>query len=97
MKFKEVFSGLFRSWWVIAFMLLCLVLYEQSLKNRESQRLQLKQQWKQLQIDKKSELAKQKDLKLQINSQSDPAWVELILMKGLGLVPENTTKIYFEK
>lgn len=40
--------------------------------------------------------AVQEDLLLQINSQSDPAWVELILMKGLGLVPEGQTKAVFE-
>jgi len=30
-------------------------------------------------------------------SQSDPAYIELCLIKGLGLVPEGYTKIYFEE
>lgn len=33
----------------------------------------------------------------QINSQSDPAWVELTLIKVLGLIPENHRKIYFQQ
>lgn len=33
---------------------------------------------------------------LEINSQSDPAWVELMLMKNLGLVPEGQIKVFFD-
>lgn len=40
-------------------------------------------------------LKRNENLLKQINSQSDPAWVELTLIKVLGLVPENQTKIYF--
>ncbi len=36
-------------------------------------------------------------LKLQVGSQSDPAWIALALIKGLGLIPEGYTKIYFEE
>jgi hypothetical protein len=32
---------------------------------------------------------------LQINSQSDLAWIELTLMKGLGVAPEDSQKVYF--
>ena len=39
----------------------------------------------------------QRDLKLQVASQSDPAWIELALIKGLGLVPEGYTKIYYKE
>ena len=42
-------------------------------------------------------LEEKEDLKLQINSQKDPAWIELTLMKGLGLVPEGQLKVYFTK
>jgi hypothetical protein len=38
----------------------------------------------------------QDSLKLQIASWSDPGWLELVLMKNLGVVPEGYTKIYFE-
>jgi hypothetical protein len=35
-------------------------------------------------------------LLMQIHSQSDPAWIELTLMRVLGTVPENQTKVYFK-
>lgn len=37
------------------------------------------------------------DLALRIQSQSDPAWVELVLMRDLGVVPEGWLKVHFEK
>ena len=36
------------------------------------------------------------DLLLQIQSQKDPQWIELVLRRRLGLIPEGQTKVYFE-
>lgn len=41
--------------------------------------------------------AERDDLLLQIRSQNDPEWVELTLMRRVGLVPEGQVKVYFEK
>jgi len=40
-------------------------------------------------------LADREELRAQIQSQSDPAWVEMILMRELGVVPEGWLKIHF--
>lgn len=37
------------------------------------------------------------DLLLALQSQADPAWVELVLMRELGVVPENWLKVHFQK
>jgi hypothetical protein len=92
--FDEV---ILKSWWVILFMILCYTVYEQGMRSRNIQYRQLEQQFLDLQKDKNQSLSTQGDLALQINSQSDPAWVELTLMKGLGLVPEGHIKIFFNK
>lgn len=86
-----------RSWWVYVFILLCYMLYEQGLRSRNHDFNKLSAQLETLQKEKKELLAKQEELLLQINSQSDPAWVELTLMKGLGLSPEGASKYYFYK
>jgi hypothetical protein len=52
---------------------------------------------KQLEIERSACAALQDDLKLQISSQSDPAWIELTLMNQLGVVPEGQMKVYFKK
>jgi hypothetical protein len=38
----------------------------------------------------------QEKLLLTINSQSDPAWIELVLFRELGLVPEGAAKVWFK-
>jgi hypothetical protein len=86
-----------KSCWVIAFSLLCAILYEKALSDRNQDFQALKEQMKHLQKEKRTALKRQEDLQLQINSQSDPAWIELTLMKGLGLVPEGEQKVYFQK
>ncbi len=50
-------------------------------------------------IEKEKDLAlRERDwLRLQIDSQSDPSWVEMILMRDLGVVPEGWLKIHFKK
>lgn len=86
---------LYRSWWVIAFALICLIFYEQGLKKRHADYILLSENLQNLEKKKEVAIAKQIDLQTAINSQSDPAWVELILMKGLGLVPEGQQKVFF--
>ncbi len=48
-----------------------------------------------LEKQKKDALAAQADLRLQIQSQSDPAWVEMVLKRNLGMVREGQVKVYF--
>lgn len=42
-------------------------------------------------------IQEQEDLKLQIASQNDPGWIEMVLMRDLGLVPEGWLKVHFKK
>jgi hypothetical protein len=91
-SFEEIFI---RSWWVILFILLCYMLYEQGLRQSNRDFAKLHHQYLELQKEKKLAYAIQEDLLLQVNSQSDPAWVELTLIKGLGLVPEGQIKVVF--
>lgn len=87
----------FRYWWVCAYGFLCYFVYTFAEISIEEQRLELQNQQMALLQSTFYEKAKHEDLSLQINSQSDPAWVELTLMNGLGLVPEEQTKVYFQR
>lgn len=86
-----------KSWWVILLFLVCTFTYDLAMKRRikEQNKLELKLH----EIAQEHELAikKQEDLSFQIKSQNDPAWIELVLMRRLGLVPEGQKKIYFVK
>ena len=48
--------------------------------------------------DKKiQKLDEKKEMESKINSQSDPEWIELVLMKKMGVVPEGKVKVQFSK
>lgn len=84
-----------KSWWVILFFLICFFAYDQALlkRNQEESRLRLK--LVELKTQKQIALNQQEDLQLQIASQDDLAWIELVLMRRLGLVPEGQRKVLF--
>ncbi len=83
-------------WWVVLWFLSLLTLYEMSSQTRNDEFMRLTAHREQLQRDQEQALARHADLSLQVNSQSDPDWVELVLRKGLGLVPEGQTKVFFD-
>jgi len=49
-----------------------------------------------LEEEKIRAIEEHKDLLLQVSSQQDPAWIEMVLMRELGLVPEGQKKIHFQ-
>lgn len=85
-----------QSWWVLAFAIVCFGLYEQSAMKLEREICLLEKEASTLQTKITEASLEQEELTLQVNSQSDPAWIELVLIRGLGLVPEGTTKIYYK-
>ncbi len=85
-----------QTWWVILFVMICFLAYEKGMRTWDKEYAKLNGRYRDLKREKQLLGHIQDDLLLQINSQSDPAWVELVLMKGLGLVPEGQTKVYFE-
>lgn len=72
------------------------VVYEQATYPIDKKIKKLEEKKENLQQQVRIKLQEQDDLKLQIASLSDSGWLELVLMKNLGLVPEGYTKIYFE-
>lgn len=86
-----------QTWWVLLFGIICYMFFEQGMQARDREYVKLQKNYSDLEKQKKEALALQKKLLLEINSQSDPSWVELILMKCLGLIPEDQIKVFFNK
>lgn len=86
-----------KSWWVLFFILLCCIGYEQGLKRLHVDHRKLQTQYRELKDEYQSVLEQQKRLQDELYSFSDPDWIELVLMRELGLVPENQTKVYFKQ
>jgi len=94
---KRCEGFLFKNWWVLAFALFCLIAYEQAVYKAREAENKLATRMIQLSEEKHRQLARQGDIKLQINSQSDPQWIELTLMRVLGVVPQGQKKITFQQ
>ena len=98
MRKGKLFEGLLvRSWWVFLFMGICYLFYSQGVEKKRRDHEQLLAKLMDLEKEKRRLGEEKEDLRLQVKSQNDPKWIEMTLMKGLGLVPEGQVKIYFEK
>lgn len=86
-----------RSWWLLLFVALGYLFYAHAIRKKHLSFLELGQRKENLEVEKLQALCEREDLLLQINSQSDPAWIQMMLMKGLGVVPEGQLKVYFKK
>lgn len=91
---EEVFI---RSWWVVFFILFCCIGYEQGLKKLHVDYRKLNHQYKELTEEYQKVFEQHKYLEAELFSFNDPDWIELVLRKELGLVPENQTKVYFKE
>lgn len=89
---KQFYSGFGG---VAVFLTLCLGFYLYAKEQKDRSYQEMAARLKALEIEKGIALAQQEELISQIQSQSDPAWVEMVLKRNLGLVPKDQTKVYF--
>lgn len=95
--YQTLYRGIKESWWVFLLLGITAAFYfygmhEKSIAYQEHQSRLL-----QLEKEKQVALQVQDELLLQIKSQSDPEWIEMMLKKDLGMVPEGQVKVYFKK
>ncbi len=50
-----------------------------------------------LELEMQSALLEKETLALRLASQSDPAWIEQVLLRQMGVVPEGFLKIHFKR
>lgn len=81
--------------WTISWTLLCAICAEYALQARNREYKELQYERMSLEQHLQEALILNKKLMQQINSQEDPAWIELVLMRKLGLVPEDQVKVVF--
>ncbi len=84
-----------RSWWVVCFCSLVGLLYLHALKNRNAALSEISFRLEEMEKECCMVLQEKEDLQLRIASQGDPAWIEMILMREIGVVPEGWIKVHF--
>ena len=86
-----------RSWWAIVFTTLTVAFYFQAAHSRSAIFSDLSARLQEMEKEKLLASQEQEELSLQLQSETDPAWIEMVLMKELGVVPEGWTKVQFTK
>jgi len=81
----------------VSFLLLCVFLLTKGLDAKERLCFELEGAIQELESAKLVALETREDLQLQIQSRGDSDWMELVLKKRLGVVPEGQIKVYFKK
>ena len=91
-SFQKAFKN---SWWVV---ILCVFGFSCFWTVHLHQKRELRKLNKvisKLEIQQKEELKKNEEFVLKIKSLSDPAFIEMILMQNLGLVPKDQVKVVY--
>ncbi len=86
-----------RFWWIGGFCLFCTTWYCHAASRRDAALEEVSFRLQEMEKEKLLASQEQEDLQLRLQSESDPAWVEMILMKELGVVPEGWVKVHFKK
>jgi len=82
-------------WWVVCFCLAASLGYFHFVGQKKQAIGELAARMDELEREKTSALLERENLRLQIASQGDPSWIEMVLMRDLGVVPEGWLKVHF--
>ena len=90
-------SGILKKWWWVGlFCCLCGGVYLHAIQDKRAQIEELSFRLQEIEKEKVLSEMTRDELRLQIASQEDPAWIEMVLMRDLGLVPEGWLKVHFK-
>lgn len=94
---NRFFSFFRRFGWMLLFWGACFAFYSHAMREKTRVCFELQGKIQDLELTKTLSLEEQGELTLQIQSQGDADWVEMVLKQRLGMVPEGYTKVYFKK
>ena len=82
--------------WIFIFVLTTGFFYIPAVGEKKAVLRELAFRLEEMEKEKHSAMHEKEELLLRIQSQNDPAWIEMVLMHDLGLVPEGWLKVHFE-
>ncbi|MBX7065992.1 MAG: hypothetical protein K1X28_02055 [Parachlamydiales bacterium] len=86
-----------RNWWVVGFCVIAVLAHVHFSKEKKLAFHELQNRLEEMEKEKLQALQMKEDLQLRIASQNDPAWIEMVLIRELGVVPEGFLKVHFKK
>ena len=80
---------------VIAFCAICVSVSLHAASGRTAALQAVSFRLQEMEKEKQIAMEKREELMACLQSESDPAWIELVLMKELGVVPDGWIKVHF--
>lgn len=96
-KENRLLEAFHRYGWLLLFGIVCFSFYSHGMRKKSKLCSELREKIVHLESLKSLVKSEQEHLALQIHSQSDPEWIELVLKQRLGVVPEGQMKVYFKR
>jgi len=94
---NRIMELLHRYGWMLLFCVACFSVYSQAMQKKSFLCKELRGSVRDLESLKALTELEREDLALQVHSQNDSEWIEMVLKKNLGVVPEGQMKVYFKK
>lgn len=93
----SVHSWLCHWWWTALFCGCVALFYGQAMARRSALLQDVTLRLKEIERETDLALEEKETLALSLASQSDPAWMELVLLRQMGVVPEGFLKVHFKR
>lgn len=84
-------------WWVLLFILTVGFFYVPAMREKKALLSELAFRLEEMEKKKNCTMHEKEELLLRMQSQNDPAWIEMVLMREVGVVPEGWLKVHFRK
>lgn len=94
MRWRKLKSNV---WWTAVFCALTCVAHFHFIKEKKAAVQSMSARFAEMEKTKWAALQNREELALALASQDDPAWIEMVLMRDLGVVPEGFLKVHFKK
>ncbi len=94
---NRLIESFHRYGWIALFWAICFGFYSQAMYKKSKTYSELQEKILDLESLKIRLKSEHENLALQIQSQNDPEWIEMILKQRLGVVSEGQMKVYFKK
>jgi len=84
-------------WWTVTFCLLIAGIYGQGMKKQRASLREATLRLSEIEHETLLAMEDKENLSLRLASQSDPAWIELVLLRQMGVVPDGFLKVHFKR
>ena len=84
-------------WWTAAVCLFIAGIYGQGMKKQRASLREVTLRLSEIEHETLLAMEEKENLSLRLASQSDPAWIELVLLRQMGVVPDGFLKVHFKR